>query len=116
MQIDRIEVGDRMSKIVKHNGTIYLCGQVAKNITAGITEQTQTMLEKVETLLAEAGSSREHILSATIYLCNMEDFNAMNDVWDAWILKGHPPVRACVEARLAKPEMLVEISIVAAAK
>ncbi len=106
----------RMSKIVIHNNTIYLCGQVAKDSDAGIKEQTQTMLDKVDDLLAQAGSDRQHILSATIYIKDMQDFAAMNAVWDDWVIEGYSPARACVEASLARPELLVEISVVAAVK
>ncbi|MCK5662388.1 MAG: RidA family protein [Thiotrichaceae bacterium] len=106
----------RMSKIVIHNGTIYLCGQVAKDADTDIEEQTHTMLEKVDDLLLQSGSDREHILSATIYLKSMQDFSQMNKVWDAWLIEGHSPARACVEASLARPELLVEISVIAAVK
>ncbi len=106
----------RMSKIVIHNYTAYLCGQVAKDANADIKEQTRTMLDKVDQLLKEAGSDRQHILSATIYLKDMQDFADMNEVWDAWVVEGHSPARACVEACLARPELLVEISVIAAIK
>ncbi|HBE92981.1 MAG TPA: hypothetical protein DDW55_10795 [Gammaproteobacteria bacterium] len=104
----------RMSKIVIHNGTVYLCGQVAKDSDADIKEQTHTMLEKVDDLLIQAGSDREHILSATIYIKDMKYFAEMNEVWDAWVIQGHSPARACMEASLARPELLVEVSVVAA--
>jgi len=104
----------RMSKIVIHNNTVYLCGQVAKDSDADIKEQTRTMLEKVDDLLIQAGSDRKHLLSATIYIKDMKDFAEMNDVWDAWVIEGHSPARACVEASLARPELLVEIAVIAA--
>ena len=113
MTIERQQVAQRMSRIVKHNGTIYLCGQVCKDASKDITEQTVTMLDKVDELLLAAGSSREHMLSATIYLNTMADFAAMNAVWDAWVPEGHAPARACVEAAMARPELLVEISVTA---
>ena len=116
MSITRMETRQRMSRIVKNNGTIYLCGQVAEDATAGIQEQTRTMLAKVDALLEQAGSDREHILSATVYIRDMKDFAAMNEVWDAWVPEGHAPARACVEARMARPELLVEVSVVAAEK
>lgn len=112
--IERMEVGQRMSRIVKHNETVYLCGQVGADANTDITEQTKTMLGKVDELLDQAGSNRSNILSATIYLRDMKDFAAMNAVWDAWIPEGHAPARACVEARMARQELLVEISVVAA--
>lgn len=112
--IERKETKQRMSRIVKHNGTVYLCGQVCKDANAAIAEQTQTMLDKVDELLLQAGSDREHMLSATIYLRDMKDFAAMNEVWDSWVPTGFAPARACVEARMARAELLVEISVIAA--
>ncbi|SLM29468.1 RutC family protein yoaB [Desulfamplus magnetovallimortis] len=112
--ITRMETATRMSKTVIHNNTVYLCGQVADNSDKGAGPQTENMLAKVDTLLEKAGSSREHMLSATIYLRDMKDFTEMNNVWDAWVPEGCAPARACVEARLARPDLLVEISVIAA--
>lgn len=111
--IERIETQKRMSRIVKYNGTIYLCGQVCKDAEQGIKEQTETMLEKVDLLLEQAGSDRKHILSATIYIKDMQHFSEMNDVWDNWIPEGHAPARACVQASMAREALLVEISVIA---
>nr|WP_232362532.1 RidA family protein [Desulfogranum mediterraneum] len=105
-----------MSKIVRHNGTVYLSGQVGLDGNSDIREQTRTMLANVDALLAEAGSGRDQLLSATIYLRDIKDFEAMNEVWDAWVPSGCAPARACVEARLARAELLVEVSVVAAAQ
>ena len=114
--IERLETQTRMSRIVKHNGTIYLCGQVCSDATDDITGQTRTTLEKVDALLTQAGSDREHILSATIYIKTMDDFAAMNEVWDSWVPEGFAPARACVEASMARDVLLFEISVVAAEK
>lgn len=114
MTITRLESQRRMSRIVIHNGTVYLCGQVAEDASKGIREQTETMLAKVDALLAQAGSDRQHILSATIYLKSMGHFAEMNAVWDAWVPEGHAPARACVQAAMARDSLLVEISVVAA--
>ena len=114
MTIERLETKPPMSRIVKHNGTIYLCGQVCADATKDITEQTQTMLDKVDDLLIQAGSDRKHMLSATIYLKTMDDFAQMNAVWDAWVPEGFAPARACVTADMAREALLVEISVVAA--
>jgi len=116
MPITRTNLTPRMSRVVEHNGTIYLCGQTAKDATKGIKEQTVTTLEKVEELLESVGSDKKHILSVTIYIRDMKDFSAMNEVWDAWVEEGHQPARACVEARMARPELLVEMTVVAATK
>ena len=110
--IERIETGKRMSKIVKHQGTVYLCGQVGDGDS--VAEQTRDCLDRVEALLERAGSSRERILQAVIWLADMADFAEMNAVWDAWVPEGHAPARACGEARLARPELRVEIIVTAA--
>lgn len=114
--IERQETKARMSRVVKHNGTIYLCGQVCADATKDITEQTLTMLDKVEVLLEQAGSDKEHILSATIYIKDMSMFAEMNAVWDSWVPAGYAPARACVEASMARDALLVEISVIAAEK
>ncbi|MFT5164733.1 MAG: enamine deaminase RidA (YjgF/YER057c/UK114 family) [Alteromonadaceae bacterium] len=116
MTIERLETKQRMSRIVKHNGVIYLCGQVCADATQGITGQTQSTLAKVDALLEQAGSDREHILSATLYIKDMKDFAQMNEVWDNWVPQGHAPARACVQASMAREGLLFEISVVAAQK
>ena len=110
--IERIETSARMSKIVKHNGVAYLCGQVGDGAT--VVEQTRDCLSRVDALLEKAGSSREKMLQAIIWLADMEDFSGMNAVWDAWIPEGHAPARACGEAKLARPELKVEIIVTSA--
>ena len=110
--IERIHTGTRMSKIVKHNGVAYLCGQVGAGET--VTEQTKDCLSRVDALLADAGTSRENILQAIVWLSDMADFQEMNEVWDAWVPEGHAPARACGEARLARTELKVEIIVTAA--
>ena len=110
--IQRMETTERMSRIVKHNGVVYLCGQVGEGDT--IQEQAASMLERVKVLLEKAGSDKEHMLSATVYLRDMKDFAAFNEVWDNWVVPGHPPARACVEARMARDVLLCEVSVTAA--
>tara|TARA_R110002049_G_scaffold23781_3_gene84461 strand:+ start:70197 stop:70541 length:345 start_codon:yes stop_codon:yes gene_type:complete len=110
--IERIETGQRMSKIVKHNGVAYLCGQVGDGAT--VAEQTKDCLSRVDALLAKAGSSPDRILQAIIWLSDMADFDEMNAVWDAWVPAGNAPARACGEARLARSALKVEIIITAA--
>ncbi|MEM7545714.1 MAG: RidA family protein [Pseudomonadota bacterium] len=110
--IERLHTGARMSKIVKHNGVAYLCGQVGAG--ESVAEQTADCLSRIDALLTEAGSGREHILQAVIWLRDMADFDAMNAVWDAWVPEGHAPARACGEARLARDVLKVEIIVTAA--
>lgn len=114
MEIKRYEGNGRMSRAVVYNNTVYLCGQTHDD--GDIKEQTTAVLAKVEDLLNKYGSDKEHMLSVTIYLRDMKDFAAMNSVWDAWVSKGNEPARACVEARLARECLLVEMSVTAAVK
>lgn len=116
MEITRMGTKQRMSRIVIHGDTIYLCGQVARDRTLDIKGQTASMLENVNELLQQAGSDSEHILSATVYIKDISQFSEMNEVWDAWVPEGHAPARACVQASLASPEILVEVSVIAARK
>jgi enamine deaminase RidA (YjgF/YER057c/UK114 family) len=110
--IERIETTARASKIVKHNGVAYLSGQVAEGAT--IQEQTIECLARVDALLTKAGSSKEQMLRATIWLSDMSYFNGLNEVWNAWVPEGHAPARACGEAKLARAELMVEIIVDAA--
>ncbi|KSV63397.1 hypothetical protein N183_35695 [Sinorhizobium sp. Sb3] len=110
--IERIHTGNRMSKIVKHGGLVYLCGQVGDG--NDISEQTTDCLGRIDNLLLTAGTSREHILHATIWLADIADFSQMNSIWDAWIPEGHAPARAGGQVKLARPELKVEIIICAA--
>lgn len=110
--IERIETGARSSKIVKHRGVAYITGQVGEGVT--IQDQTIECLNRVETLLIKAGSSREKMLRATIWLADMSDFDGLNEIWNAWVPTGHSPARACGEAKLARKELKVEIIVDAA--
>ncbi len=114
MSITRHHTKQRMSQIVIHGDTVYLAGQVADDPGADIREQTRQVLAKIDRLLDEAGSDRQRILSAQVWLASIGHFSAMNEIWDAWIPDGHAPARACIEARLATPDLLVEIGVIAA--
>jgi enamine deaminase RidA (YjgF/YER057c/UK114 family) len=115
MTIQRIGVGPRMSAVVVHGDTMYLAGQVANKAAGGsVTEQTRDILGIIDGLLAQAGSDKTHLLSATIYLTDISTFAEMNAVWDGWVAPGHTPARATVEAKLAAPQFTVEIACVAA--
>ncbi len=112
MSLKRIQVGNRMSQAVVHGDTVYTAGQVAQGET--ITEQTEKILTGIDALLAEAGSDKSKLISATIWITNMDYFQEMNAVWDAWVMPGETPGRACVEAKLASPKFDVEIAVIAA--
>ena len=116
MTIIRHDTKARMSRAVIHNGIAYLCGQVPgpEARHGDITQQTTSMLARVDALLAEIGSDREHLLTATIYLKDGHDVAAMNAVWDAWVPTGHAPARTCVCAPMPSDELKVEITVTAA--
>ncbi len=114
MTITRIKPGPRMSQTVVHGNTVHTAGQIADNSSADVVGQTQQVLAKIDELLAEAGTDKSKILKATIWLADISQFNEMNSVWDTWVDADNPPVRACVESRLAFPELLVEIQVEAA--
>ncbi len=115
MTITRNNTNERSSQSVIHNGVAYLSGQVPADPALGIQEQTQSTLDRVDAILLDIGSSRENIISATIYLRDIANhFAQMNEVWNNWIPDGHAPARACVQAEMARPALLVEISVIAA--
>jgi enamine deaminase RidA (YjgF/YER057c/UK114 family) len=115
MSIQRIGTGPRMSQAVIHGDRVYLAGQVAGAAKgASVTLQTQDVLAQIDALLAQAGSDKSKIVSATIYLADITRFAEMNAVWDAWVAPDHTPARATVEARLAASDYSVEIVVVAA--
>ena len=113
-KIQRIGVGPRMSEAVIHGDTIYLSGQVADKPVPSVARQTQQVLRNIDRALKQCGSNKSKILKANIWLSDIRYFAEMNSVWDKWVAKGNTPARATVEARLAGPEYLVEIMVVAA--
>lgn len=116
MTIERKQIKARMSMATIHNGTVYLAGIIPdKKQGTTAAEQTVEVLNKIETLLAEAGTDKSRLLKATIWLRDIKYYDEMNSIWDAWVVPGNPPVRACVEARMSSPDVLVEIQVTAAA-
>ena len=115
MTIERIDTGERMSQAAIAGGLIFTAGRVAeRNAGKDAGAQTKEILDGLDDLLERAGSDKSRIVSVTVYLANMIDFDAMNAVYDAWVDKRNPPTRACVEASLAGSEFNVEIAVVAA--
>ena len=112
--VQRFDVGARMSEMAVHNGVCYLAGQVAVGAGPTIEDQTREVLAAVDALLAKAGTDKTKILRAQIFLADLADFPGMNSVWDSWVVAGHTPPRATVQAALAKPEWKVEIVVTAA--
>lgn len=112
MPIERTKTNERSSKIVTHNGVVYLSGQVGDGDT--IVEQAEDCLGRIDALLKEAGSSREQMLQATVWLSDIKYFAEFNEVWNAWVPTGHAPARACGEVKLAREILKVEVIVTAA--
>lgn len=115
MNIERHEVGPRMSKAVAYGNTVYLAGIVANEPKGkSVAEQTKDILAQIDGLLAKAGTDKSKILTANIWLSDMGTFAEMNTIWDPWVVQGSTPARATVESKLATPDYKVEIMVVAA--
>ena len=113
-QIKRFDSNGRRSRAVVHGNTVYLAGQVCDDKDRDITVQTQQVLAKIDALLAETGSHPSKILSVTIWLKTMADYDAMNVVWNAWVDPANAPARCCGTAEMAAPQFLVEMTAIAA--
>jgi enamine deaminase RidA (YjgF/YER057c/UK114 family) len=113
MTIERLENGQRFCRVLRYNGTVYVAGLTADDLSGDTTSQTKQILAKIDALLAKAGSDKSKLLSAQIWLRDIADFE-MNTAWDAWIDRSAMPVRATVEARLAGDQYRVEIMVTAA--
>ncbi|GAB7537447.1 RidA family protein [Burkholderia sp. 22PA0099] len=116
MAVIRHHVGARLSETAVYNGTVYLAGQIAEDTAQDIKGQTLEVLGHIDRLLAEVNSDKANLLSVQIYITDMVNFPAMNEVWESWVVQGATPPRATVEAKLANPACLVEIVVVAAQK
>ena len=112
--IERFDCGPRLAEMTVHNGVAYLAGQVPEDTSADITGQTAQVLAEIDALLARAGTSKQHILRAEIFLADMADFAGMNQAWDKWVPEGATPARATVQAKLANPAWKIEIVVTAA--
>jgi enamine deaminase RidA (YjgF/YER057c/UK114 family) len=112
--VQRFDVGPRLSEVAVHNGVAWLAGQVAEDATQDIRGQTRQVLAAIDALLTRAGSDNSRLLMCQIFLADLADFTAMNEVWEAWLPAGAAPPRATVLARLAKPEWKVEMVVTAA--
>ena len=112
--IRRIDPGPRLSEASVFGDRVYLSGMIPEDTSLGITVQVQQALGEIDALLKRVGSDKARILSAVIWLADIDDFAAMNAVWDSWVVPGQAPARATIEAKLNDPKMKVEIMVVAA--
>jgi enamine deaminase RidA (YjgF/YER057c/UK114 family) len=114
MSIQRLQPGKRLSQAAVHGGLVYTAGIVADDPVPDAKLQTEQILAQIDRLLAEGGSDKSKILTATIWLSDIRHYVPMNEAWDPWVAAGAAPARACVEAKLAAPQYWVEIRVVAA--
>ena len=114
MTITRKLSNEKVSRIVIHNDTVYLCGQVALDVTEDIIGQSQSVLTRIDEHLAEAGTDKSKLLSALIHIKNTSDIAAFNQLWNAWLPEGCAPARSCVQAHMAREAVLVEVTVIAA--
>ena len=114
MTITRKSTTEKVSRVVIHNDTVYLCGQVALDVSEDIVGQTKSVLARIDEHLAEAGTDNSKILSALIHIKHTNDIATFNELWSAWLPKGCAPARSCVQANMAREVVLVEVTIIAA--
>ncbi|MFQ3622906.1 MAG: RidA family protein [Acetobacteraceae bacterium] len=112
-RIDRVNPGRIYSDAVEYHGFVFLRGVTARDTSLDVQGQTRDILEQIDALLEERGTDKTRLLSAQIWLADIKDRDAMNVVWTDWVPPGLAPARACVESKLAAPDMLVEIMVVA---
>ncbi|RMI17273.1 RidA family protein [Pseudoroseomonas wenyumeiae] len=112
--ITRLDQNARRSRAVVHGDTVYLAGHTADDCTADAAGQTRQVLAKIDEMLAAAGTDKSKLLNVTIWLADMADFAAMNAIYDAWVVPGETPARCCGTVTLARPDIRVEIMVVAA--
>jgi len=114
MKIERLSPGAHYSRVVIHGDVVYLAGTTARDKSQDVKGQTKQVLDAIDSLLASAGTDKTKLLTASVWLRDIGDWSRMNEVWDAWIAPGNAPTRATVEAKLAEPDLLVEIMVTAA--
>ena len=114
MAVKRLHVSSRFCEVAISGNLVHLAGQLADDTSQDIRSQTQQTLANIDRFLADAGTDKTQILSVIIFLKDIEqDYAAMNEVWDAWVMQGHAPARTCVESKLYAPEVLVEMTVTA---
>ena len=111
-KILRSEPNAIMSKAVEYHGFVFTQGMVARDLSVDVTRQTRDILEQLDLLLEQHGTDSTRILQAQIWLKHISDRAALNAVWQEWLPTGEAPARACVQAEMADPRMLVEIMLI----
>lgn len=104
----------KLSDAVEYGSLVFLAGQVAEDLTAGMKAQTGDVLRQIDALLARCGTNKSRLLTATVYVSDMAQKPQMDEAWLAWVDRSNPPARATVQAQLGSPDTLVEIMVTAA--
>lgn len=108
------------SQAIKAAGLVFCSGQIALDPSSGtvvagnVAQQTERVLENLTAVLAAAGSGLDRVVKTTVFLKNMGDFAAMNEVYGRYF-KNAPPARSTVEAARLPKDVLVEIDVIALA-
>ena len=114
MTIKRLDSNDKMSMCVIKGDMLYTSGLTASDRSQDMEGQCRQILDKIDDYLAQAGSDKSKLMTAQIWLADIRDWAAFNDLWVAWIDPENPPTRATTEANLATRDMLIEIQVTAA--
>lgn len=110
-RITRTETGPIFSRAVEYHGFIFTAGITPRDLDADMEAQTASVLAQIDALLEVHGTDKTQLLQAQIWLKHMGDREVLNRLWEAWLPEGLAPARACVQAELADPRMLVEIML-----
>ena len=110
-KIIRTEPSAILSKAVEYHGFVFVQGMTAKDLGKDVSGQTQEVLQQIDEILEMHGTDKTRLLQAQIWLKDIRDRDAMNAVWSEWLPQGGAPARACVEANMADPRILVEIMV-----
>jgi enamine deaminase RidA (YjgF/YER057c/UK114 family) len=110
-KIVRTEPNKILAKAVEYHGFVYVQGCTAKDLSKDVRGQTAEVLAQIDEILETHGTDKTRLLQAQIWLKDIRDRAAMNELWSAWLPEGGAPARACVEASMADPRNLVEIMV-----
>lgn len=114
MTIERIDANSRLAGAVSFRDLVFLSGQVPNTLEGDFVLQTKEVLQKIDVLLSKSASDKSHILLAQIWIKNIEkDFNTFNELWEKWLPKDCAPARAALQAAMARPQVLVEVMVIA---
>jgi len=113
-EIIRNGIYPRLSRVTAFKDTVHVGGLLPNRPDVSVAEQTREVLEKIDALLAQVGSSKSRLISAMVWLKDIATASEANEIWEAWVPAGHAPARSCVQAIPGSPEYAVEISVMAA--